>query len=98
MYEIIINRRLNVIFRGLIQLLCSTKWTGRRINNAATIRRANSKCFINNITKHDYYSLGYLLLPSVVTGCCFNEVLHYLRHDAGGISIKMTNIKRSDNN
>ena len=67
MYEMIINRHFNIIFRGLIQLICSTNWAGRHINNAATLRKANCKCFINCIMEHHYCSLDYLLLPSVVT-------------------------------
>lgn len=93
MYEMIINRNFNIIFRGLIQLICSKNWAGRHINNGATLRKANCKSFINWIMKHHYCSLDYLLLPGVVTVCCFNEVLHYLRHDLGGISNKMTNIQ-----
>ena len=98
MYEMIINCHFNIIFRGLIQLICSTNWAGRRINNAATLRKANCKCFVNCIMKHHYCSLDYLLLPCVVTGFYFNEVLYYLRHDSGGISIKVTNMQHSNNN
>lgn len=47
MYEMIIIHHFNIIFRGLIQLICSTNWAGWHINNAATLRKANCKYFIN---------------------------------------------------
>jgi hypothetical protein len=70
MYEMIINRNFNIIFRGLIQLICSTNWAARHINNAATLRKANCKCFINCIMKHHYCSLDYLLLFVALMRSC----------------------------
>jgi len=45
------------------------------MNNAATLRKANCKCFINCIMKHHYCSLDYLLLPSIYRNWALSSLI-----------------------